>query len=169
MSKKPYELVIATSNSGKIREIKRALTGLPLRLSLLEDYPTIPAPDECGDSYEDNAIIKATEYAMHTGCWSLADDSGLEVESLQGAPGLNSARFGGPADTDRVELLLSKLTAFKDHQRRARFVCVMAIVDPKGTVHNIAKGICNGIIGQIPAGSGGFGYEHSISSPPRIN
>lgn len=159
MNKQLQELLIATSNQGKLTEIKSALGDLPLELRLLQNYSPIAPPDENGTSYEENAILKAAAYAGHTGCWALADDSGLEVEYLQGAPGLKSARFGGPSDSDRVDLLLSKLTEAGAHQREARFVCVVAIVDSEATVLNIARGECTGTIAQAPAGNGGFGYD----------
>lgn len=152
-------LLIATSNQGKVREITHVLAGLPLRLRTLNEYPWISPPDECGESYAENAIIKATEYARHTGLWALADDSGLEVDYLAGAPGLKSARFGGPSDADRVELLLSKLSTAQARERRARFVCVEAIVNPAKVVLNVAQRACMGTVATRPAGKGGFGYD----------
>ena len=104
-----YELLIGTSNPGKVREIKLALDGLPLMLRSLDEYSDLSAPIESGESYADNAIIKATDYARQTGLCVLADDSGLEVDWLEGAPGLHSARFGSGSDADRIELLLKKL------------------------------------------------------------
>ncbi|MEP6636319.1 MAG: non-canonical purine NTP pyrophosphatase [Acidobacteriota bacterium] len=153
------EILIGTTNQAKIKEIRRALADLPLRLRFLDEYPTISPPVEDGQSYEENAVLKASAYARHTGISALADDSGLEVAYLHGAPGLRSARFGGPSDSDRVDLLLSKLTAAPDHERQGRFVSVVAIADAEGAVFNIAQGICAGTIAHAPLGSGGFGYD----------
>lgn len=153
------ELLIATSNPGKIREIQLGLHDLPLRLRLLAEFPKISQPHEVGESYEQNAIIKATAYAKQTGLWALADDSGLEVDFLGGAPGLKSARLGGTSDSERIGLLLSKLSGVYGKERGARFRCIMAIVDPDIGVINIAEGICNGTIGRAPVGGNGFGYD----------
>ena len=105
------EILIGTGNHGKVTEIKRVLKDLPLKLHVVTDFPGLRQPDECGGTYAENAIIKAQSYAEQTGLWTLADDSGLEVASLNGLPGLRSARFGGEglSDADRTSLLLSKL------------------------------------------------------------
>ena len=154
-------LLIATGNPGKVKEIEASLADLPLSLRFIEEYPDISTPDESGRSYSENAIIKANSYAKQTGLCALADDSGLEVDALNGAPGVGSARFGGVRATyeDRMALLLSDLAKTQDQERRARFVCVMAIVDRNLTTLNLAQGICEGRIADTPAGSGGFGYD----------
>lgn len=154
-----YELLIGTSNPGKVREIELALEGLPLILRSLNEYSDLSAPIESGESYADNAIIKATEYARQTGLCVLADDSGLEVDWLDGAPGLHSARFGSGSDADRVELLLEKLEGALNGGRRARFVSVVAIVHPTIGVINVSGGECRGRINQAPLGTNGFGYD----------
>ncbi len=104
-------LLIATGNPGKVKEIEASLADLPLSLRFIEEYPDISTPDESGRSYSENAIIKANSYAKQTGLCALADDSGLEVDALNGAPGVGSARFGGVRATyeDRMALLLSDL------------------------------------------------------------
>ena len=153
------ELLIGTSNPGKVREIKLALAGLPLILRSLDGFNDLSEPIECGESYEANAIIKATDYARQTRMCALADDSGLEVDWLEGAPGLHSARFGVGSDADRVELLLAKLQGASDGDRRARFVSVVAIVHPTVGVINVAKGECRGRIISEPLGTNGFGYD----------
>jgi XTP/dITP diphosphohydrolase len=155
------ELLIGTGNRGKVTEIKRALKDLPLTLRALNDFPTPNQPDESGDSYEANAIIKAQSYAEQTGLWTLADDSGLEVASLNGMPGLRSARFGGEglSDADRTNLLLSKLLQVDDGARSARFICAMAIAKPTGEVINVSHGACPGSIAKASAGDQGFGYD----------
>jgi len=155
------EILIGTANRGKVTEIKRALKDLPLKLRVVTDFPNIATPDECGSSYAENAIIKAQSYARQTGLWTLADDSGLEVASLDGLPGLRSARFGGEglSDAGRTSLLLSKLLAAKDDERAARFICAMVIAKQTGEVINVTHGVCQGTIAKAPSGVEGFGYD----------
>jgi len=155
------DILIGTGNRGKVTEIKRALSGLPLNLHLITDFPTITSPDESGDTYAANAIIKAQSYAQQTGLWTLADDSGLEVASLDGMPGVRSARFGGEglSDANRTNLLLSELSTVDDSQRSARFVCSMVIAKQTSEVINVAHGICEGSIAHAPSGDEGFGYD----------
>lgn len=155
------ELLIASHNPGKVREIKEALSRLTLRLRFVDEFHGVKEPEETGASYTENAVIKARSYAAQTGICSLADDSGLEVATLGGAPGLKSARFGGPeiSDTERCKLLFSKLSEAPDEDRRARFVCVMVLADPFLGVINIADGKCDGVIAQSKAGGSGFGFD----------
>ncbi|HEU4478354.1 MAG TPA: non-canonical purine NTP pyrophosphatase [Pyrinomonadaceae bacterium] len=152
-------LLIGTGNPGKIKEISLALKGLPLTLRSLDQFPNLIAPIESGETYAENAVIKATDYARQTGLCVLADDSGLETDILNGAPGLHSARFSTGSDADRVELLLSKLAGTSDSQRRARFVSVIAIVHPEIGVISIAEGACRGRINHAAVGHNGFGYD----------
>ncbi|MFZ0062815.1 MAG: non-canonical purine NTP pyrophosphatase [Pyrinomonadaceae bacterium] len=152
-------LLIGSRNPGKIREIKLAMDGLPLTLKSLDRVGNLSVPKELGETYAENAIIKATDYGRQTGMCVLADDSGLEVNWLKGAPGLHSARFGAGSDSDRVELLLAKLIEAANGDRRARFVSVVAIVHPKVGVLNVAEGECRGRISRAPLGSNGFGYD----------
>lgn len=159
MSSTCSELLIGSSNPGKIREIKLALNGLPLILNSLDQFDALSVPAESGETYAENAIIKATDYARQTGLCVLADDSGLEVDWLNGAPGLQSARFGAGSDADRVALLLSKLAGADISQRRARFVSVVAIVHPTVGILNVAEGECSGQINHEPLGNNGFGYD----------
>ena len=153
------ELLIGTGNRGKITEIQRVLIDLPLKLRVVTDFPGLIQPNECGSSYAENASIKAKSYASQSGLWTLADDSGLEVGSLNGLPGLRSARFGGDGllDSDRTSLLLSKLLDNQD--RSARFVCAVAIARPSGEIVNIAQATCRGTIVKAPSGNEGFGYD----------
>jgi XTP/dITP diphosphohydrolase len=153
------ELLIGSANPGKVKEIKLALAGLPLPLRSLDRYTGLSVPVECGATYAENAIIKAAGYARQTGIPVLADDSGLEVDWLEGAPGLHSARFGNGSDADRIRLLLSKMTGVADDYRRARFVSVVAIVHPTVGVINVAEGECRGRINHAPIGRNGFGYD----------
>ena len=155
------EILIGTGNGGKVTEIKRVMKDLPLKLHVVTDFSDLIPPVECGSSYADNAIIKARSYAGQTGLWALADDSGLEVTSLNGLPGLRSARFGGEglSDAGRTSLLLSELLAVQSDERSARFICAMAIAKPTGEVINVAHGVCQGNIAKAPLGHEGFGYD----------
>lgn len=155
------ELLIATGNKGKVAELRLLLAGLPLRLRDLAEFPRALEVAETGQTFADNAALKARGYALQTGLWTLADDSGLEVEALGGAPGVYSARYGGEGltDADRVEFLLEKLSGTAAGARRARFVCVIAIADPGGQVRNLSPGTCEGRIVHAPRGKHGFGYD----------
>lgn len=155
------ELLIATSNKGKIVELQSLLASLPLRLRNLMEFSGIRDVEETGTTFADNAILKAGAYAGQTGLWTLADDSGLEVDALGGAPGVFSARYGGAGATDaeRIERLLKELSQAASRQRRARFVSVIAIADPQGQVANLSTGKCEGSIAHAPRGTNGFGYD----------
>jgi XTP/dITP diphosphohydrolase len=155
------ELLVATSNPGKIHEIESLLEALPLRLRSLNEFPSIREVAETGATFAENAVLKATGYARQTRLWTLADDSGLEVEALAGAPGVFSARYAGPqaSDAARIELLLERLSQTHDSRARARFVCVIAIASPEAQVANVAYGLCEGHIVDAPRGSNGFGYD----------
>ena len=124
-------------------------------------------PAEDGDTYEANARIKAVATARHTGALSLGDDSGIEVDALGGAPGIRSARFGGPGldDRGRVRHLLAQIADVPDAARTARFRCVIALASPEGSVHTVS-GECEGRITREPRGAGGFGYDPVFFYPP---
>ncbi|MDX6693734.1 MAG: XTP/dITP diphosphohydrolase [Blastocatellia bacterium] len=155
------ELLIATYNPGKILELESWLGQLTLRLRGLAEFPFVQEMEETGATFIENAVIKATGYARQTSLWTLADDSGLEVEALGGAPGVYSARYAGPeaSDAQRVERLLKELAETNDAQRRARFVCVIAIADPAAQVAHVVEGLCEGHLTHAPRGTGGFGYD----------
>lgn len=155
------DLLIGTGNLGKVEEIHEALKHLSLNLHDLTAYPNISTPFESGSSYEENATIKARHYASQSALLSLADDSGLEVSALGGSPGVRSARFGGDraSDSDRVELLLSRMSDLEMAMRQATFVCVIVIAEPSGRLLHVAKGRCHGRISMSPAGESGFGYD----------
>ena len=159
MSTAARELIVATSNPGKLRELRGLLGDLPVDLSGLERVPGLVLPEE-GDDYAANAAAKALAVARAAGCLALADDSGLEVAGLGGAPGPRSARFGGPGldDSGRVRALLAALAGATGAARAARFVCVMALATPQGRVVT-ARGECRGRILEAPRGGGGFGYD----------
>ena len=151
-------LLIATANPGKLREM-RALFDLPgLELVSLADLRILQEVDE-GSDYAENARRKAMTFAVQSGLWTVADDSGLEVDALDGAPGPHSARLAGPqaTDADRRRLLLEMLDPFP-RPWTARFRCTMALAGPEGSL-DIAAGICEGEIVPAERGSGGFGYD----------
>lgn len=152
-------VVIATANAGKVREIREILAERPIRLTGLDAARPVTFPEE-GDDYEANAVAKARAAARQLGRPAIADDSGLEVNGLGGAPGPHSARYGGPGldSAGRVAHLLAELAARAGPDRRARFVCVAALATPDGETWT-ARGECEGSIAESPEGSGGFGYD----------
>jgi XTP/dITP diphosphohydrolase len=154
-------LLLGTRNAGKLREIETILGNIPWRIRSLREFENVDVAAEPADTYSENAILKAQFYARETGLCALADDSGLEVEALDGAPGVHSARYAGAgaSDADRRKLLLSELAQLQAESRSGRFVCVVAIATPDGTVLNVSEGICNGTITFDPRGDGGFGYD----------
>jgi XTP/dITP diphosphohydrolase len=152
-------LLLATRNLGKAREITSILEDSGWSFS--SPQGNIETPAEDGQTFTDNATAKARFYATASGLWALADDSGLEVAALGGAPGVYSARYAGDnaSDADRRALLLSELAQVSEKDRRARFVSVIAIASADGTVLNVSEGICEGTITFAPRGNGGFGYD----------
>ena len=160
-------LVLATGNPGKVRELTELLAGIPYEIRTLRDYPPFEMPEETGDTYEENALIKARATAAHTGALALADDSGLEVDALGGAPGVRSARYGGPGldDAGRVAHLLRQLENVPDERRTARFRCVIAIVSADKR-ERLVGAACEGLIARAPCGDNGFGYDPVFFYPP---
>ena len=154
-------LLIATGNRGKLKEFNEILSTLPIRLLNLTDFPDIAPVSEDGKTFAENALLKARGYAGQAGIITLADDSGLEVDALGGAPGIYSARYAGEntPDRERNNKLLSALTRFKDDERTARFVCALALVDGSGAALFVTTGICEGHITTNPRGARGFGYD----------
>jgi XTP/dITP diphosphohydrolase len=150
-------VAVATSNPGKLREIRAILGECGLELRAVDDSLSFP---EEGDDYQANAIQKARSAAEALGVPALADDSGLEVDALGGAPGPRSARYGGPGldDAGRAVHLLEALEGVPRHERAARFVCIAALVRPDGSASH-ARGVCEGRILTAPRGAGGFGYD----------
>jgi XTP/dITP diphosphohydrolase len=151
-------LLLGTRNQGKLIEIESILADSGWSFSSLREFPDVGEAQEIFTTFAENAIAKAQFYALATGLCALADDSGLEVAALGGAPGVFSARYAGEnaTDADRRNLLLSELTG---NDRRARFVSVVAIARANGEVLNISEGICDGTITFSPRGSNGFGYD----------
>jgi XTP/dITP diphosphohydrolase len=160
-------LVLATLNRGKGRELLALLGDLPYEVRLLADVPSATLPEETGTTYRDNALLKARAAAHATHTLALGDDSGLEVDALDGAPGLYSARFGGPGldDAGRYTLLLERLRGVPPERRRARFRCVIALVDPMGR-EQVVEGMVEGVIAEAARGAGGFGYDPVFFYPP---
>jgi XTP/dITP diphosphohydrolase len=160
-------LVVATLNRAKGRELVALLAGVPYEIRMLADWPGAALADETADTYAGNAPLKARAAASLTGCLVLADDSGLEVDALGGAPGLRSARYGGPGldDLGRVRLLLDALRSVPEAARGARFRCVIALVEPDGR-ERLVEGTVEGVIAEAPRGSGGFGYDPVFFYPP---
>lgn len=154
-------LLLGTRNPGKIREIKTILNDSGWSFSSLQEFAEVGPAAEHGVTYAANAIAKAQFYAAATGLLALADDSGLEVDALGGAPGVFSARYAGDnaSDADRRHLLLSELANVDSRDRRARFVAAVAIAKPDGEVVNVSEGICEGRITFASRGNSGFGYD----------
>jgi XTP/dITP diphosphohydrolase len=151
-------LLVATTNAGKLRELLPLLDGLPWEPIGLEGFPGVPVAPEDEDDIVANARSKALHYAGHTGLATLADDSGLEVDALGGAPGVRSARFAGPEADDEANRvrLLEALAGVRE--RTARFVCALClVVDGQPLIE--VQGRCEGRISRAPRGSGGFGYD----------
>jgi XTP/dITP diphosphohydrolase len=146
-------LVVATGNPGKLKEIQDYLTPLGWELQL---KPAELEVEETGTTFAENAALKASQVAKVTGQWAIADDSGLEVAALHGAPGVYSARYG-PTDAACIARLLQELDG--NLNRSARFVCSMAIAQPNGAIVLQAEGCCPGEILLAPQGTGGFGYD----------
>ena len=151
-------LLCATGNPGKLREFRLAASHAPVEIELLPNYRQIPPCVEDGATFEENAILKARHYGRHASGLLFADDSGLEVDALEGAPGVYSARFSGPDSTDAANnrLLLEKLRGVEN--RSARFVCAIALVEGHH-LRGVYHGAVEGIILDAPRGSEGFGYD----------
>jgi XTP/dITP diphosphohydrolase len=164
----PIEILIATHNRGKIREVRDALVSLPIKLRYLNEFPNLSLVNEVGRTYEENAVLKALGYARQTGLCALADDSGLEVDALAGGPGVHSARFGGEnlSDPDRIQKLLADLSEEPRTRRGARFVCCMALAGwqpARGTgelrLLTLIEAKCEGSIALQARGANGFGFD----------
>jgi len=154
-------LLLGTYNAGKAVEICSVFKNLGIDFLTLGDFSQVQIVEESGSTYEENAILKAEGYARQTGCWTLADDSGLEVDALSGGPGVLSARYAGAgaSDSDRIERLLSELDRIPVESRTARFVSVVALADPAAKVIKVERGVCEGTIIDSVRGGNGFGYD----------
>ncbi len=168
------ELLFASSNPHKVKEVRAVMRSLGIDVIGLEDVgATGPEPEEDGKTFADNARIKAVYYASATGRWCLADDSGLEVDALDGEPGVHSARWAGAGesrpdrDNANNKKLLEALAGLPGEQRTARFVCTMCLADPEGSVIAETRGTFEGLIGDEPRGDNGFGYDPLFILPER--
>jgi XTP/dITP diphosphohydrolase len=155
------QLLIATSNPGKLRELKELLADLPLELLSLADFPNIEPVEETGSTFIENASMKASGYAGQANVLTLADDSGLEVDALNGAPGVHSARYIDADATypNRIRSLLAEIQRTGTTNRGARFACAIAIGSHQGEIEFLTQQACEGQIAPAPRGSGGFGYD----------
>ena len=158
------KILLATTSAHKAREIAELLADVPdLQLETLADYAVTEAPEEDGDSMQQNARIKAEFYSQHFGTRVLADDSGLEVDALDGAPGVHSARWAPGSDADRVTALLGELNGVPEEHRGARYRCALCLCDPcpvkNCDIVTETEGVCEGAIHLEARGDGGFGYD----------
>ena len=155
------KLLIATHNPGKVNELRQFLNDSQYDLICLADLPDVSEVEETGLTFAENATLKAIGYARQTGRMALADDSGLEVEALDGRPGVLSARYGGPDTSfaEKMAILLGEMDETGASTRRARFVCSIAVASPEGRILSISEGVCAGNIADAPRGLGGFGYD----------
>lgn len=154
-------ILIATRNPGKLAEIRELVAGIPVEVFSLDDMGITDDVEETGVTFEENAVLKARAYASAAGMPALADDSGLEVAALGGAPGVFSSRYAGAetAYPQKMERLMKEIAESGSADRSARFVCSMALADPKGNILFSGEGICQGTLAKAPRGSGGFGYD----------
>jgi XTP/dITP diphosphohydrolase len=159
-------LLVATTNRGKLGEIFPLLAGLRIEIRTLADYPAIAPPDETGSTFAENAAQKARFYARHTAALTVAEDSGLEIDALGGAPGVHSARFGGDTTyPQKFALIEEQLGRVPEAARTARFVCALAVADGDRVVFE-TRGTIEGLIAAEPRGTGGFGYDPIFYYPP---
>jgi XTP/dITP diphosphohydrolase len=161
-------VLLATSNADKAREIRQILAGVPVELSTLAEFPHVTPPEETGRTFAENARLKALAYAEATGLTAAADDSGLEIEALDGAPGVRSARFGS-ADArtfdDRFAEIYRRLRERGVETSRARFVSAVAVARPSEVVFE-AEAAVDGLVAPAPRGDRGFGYDPIFYYPP---
>jgi XTP/dITP diphosphohydrolase len=162
------QIVLATRNGHKLKEISQLLKIDGVEFLSLNDFPGCPEVEETGQTFADNALLKAQTAAYHSGCWALADDSGLEVDALGGRPGVHSARFAGEeADPQKnIQQLLAELKDLPREKWTARFVCTIALVSNHNRAY-FAQGQIEGAITDRPQGQNGFGYDPVFFLPPR--
>jgi non-canonical purine NTP pyrophosphatase (RdgB/HAM1 family) len=158
------DVLIATGNAGKVKEFRAMLGSDRFIWHDLSEFPALLPVPETGETFHDNACLKAAGYAKQAAMWALADDSGLEVDALGQKPGVHSARWAqlngaGSGDADNNTILLKQLEAVPDQRRTARFVCVLALSDPAGNIVLTARDTVEGRILHAPGGNNGFGYD----------
>jgi XTP/dITP diphosphohydrolase len=154
-------LVLASRNGKKIAEMRELLEPHGVDVRGVGDSEDVPEVVEDGTTFGENAAKKASQTALHLGSWTLGEDSGLEVDALNGAPGVYSARYGGPDATDESNnrKLLAELDGVPEDQRGARYVCHVCVSDPEGTIRLDLEATCRGRIAAVPRGDNGFGYD----------
>jgi XTP/dITP diphosphohydrolase len=154
-------IVLGTTNAGKLRELEDLLAPVGIPCRSLAGEPRAVEVEETGGSFAENAALKAAAQAQAIGAWVLAEDSGLVVDALGGAPGIYSARFSGAGATDASNnaLLLERLAPHRGAARAAHYACHAALADPTGTIIATSSGTCGGLIATAPSGTGGFGYD----------
>ncbi len=160
-------LLLATTNRDKIREIRSLLAGAPAELITLAEIAPVAEPEETGDTFEDNARLKARYYAKHSGALTVAEDSGLVIDALNGEPGVKSARFLRPDASypDRFAAIFERLARHPDRPRTARFVCALSVVQGDAIAFETTATV-EGVIAPSPAGRRGFGYDPIFYYPP---
>ena len=164
----PVRLLLASNNRHKLEELSAIFADLPVTLVLPEQVGLDREVEETGTTFEENAVLKATTFACASSLPALADDSGLEIDALGGAPGVHSRRYAGPeaSDADRIALVLEQLSGVPEARRTARFRCTMALATPHGLV-GVVEGTCEGRIAFAPRGRHGFGYDPIFLLPER--
>lgn len=161
MSHKLPLLVLATRNTHKVTEMRDLLGDLPVRLVGAGEFPDAPEPEETGETFAENACIKASEVAKATGQYAIADDSGICIDALDGRPGVYSARWAGPGSGAKewIAKTLEELDGVPDERRTARYVCALALAAPDGSIVAESEGTFEGAIAHSQRGAGGFGYD----------
>ena len=158
-------LLVATTNPGKMNEIRALLDGAPVRLLTLHDFPDVAEPEETGATFAENALLKARAYAAMARLPTVAEDSGLEIDALGGEPGIHSARYPGDTYPDKFANLYGRL-AGAPRPWTARFVCELACVDSAGRPLFTTRGTVEGEVADVPRGEQGFGYDPMFFYPP---
>jgi len=164
------QLVLATGNQGKLRELQALLAGNRIEIATLRDFPELTMPEETGRTFTENAELKAQAVVAATGYWALSDDSGLVVDALDGAPGIYSARYAGiqVSDAENNRKLLQEMINVPEDKRQAAFICVMVLASPAGDKY-VFTGRCPGRIALQATGSEGFGYDPIFLPGPNFN
>lgn len=167
MTQRLASLLVATTNEGKLREIRQLLGDVNVELLTLKDVEHVEPPEETGTTFDENARLKASYYARHAGMTVVAEDSGLEIDAMGGAPGVYSARYGGDDSTypEKFALIEAALAEVPEQPRTARFVCALALASPSAVLFE-ARGTVEGEIAREPRGTGGFGYDPIFYYPP---
>lgn len=161
MTERRQTLVLASRNAKKAREVSEILAPAGFQVVPVTEFPGVPEVEEDGTTFAENAAKKAREVARALNCWVIGEDSGLQVDALNGAPGIYSARFSGPGATDEKnnQRLMQELQNVPPDRRGAGYVCSVALSDPSGVIRIACEGTCRGKILQEAVGGGGFGYD----------